>query len=38
MTIEHKWYALTAKWILVQELRIHTIQFTDNMKLKKSED
>jgi hypothetical protein len=35
---EHTWYAFTHKWILAQKLRISKIQFTDHMKLKKSED
>ena len=38
VTKEHTWYALTNKWILVQKLRIHSIQFSDHMKLKKKED
>jgi hypothetical protein len=38
ITKEHTWYALTDKWILVQKLRIHKIQFTKHMKLKKKED
>ena len=37
-TKEHKWYALTEKWILSQKLRIPKIQFTDYMKPKKKED
>ena len=37
-TKEHKWYALSDKWILSQKLEITNIQFTDHMKLKKKED
>jgi hypothetical protein len=35
---EHTWYALTNKWVLVQKLRIHKIQFIEHMKLKNKED
>jgi hypothetical protein len=34
---EHKWYALTDKWILAQKLRIPRIQFAKHMKFKKKE-
>jgi len=32
------WYALTDKWILVQEFELPKIQSTDHMKLKKKDD
>ena len=38
VTEEHKWYALTDKWILAQKIGIFTIQPTDHMKLKEEED
>jgi hypothetical protein len=38
ITKEHTWYAFTDKWILAQKFRIHKIQFTDYMKLKKKEN
>ena len=38
VTKEHTWYVFTGKWILVQRLRIPTMQLTDHMKLKKKED
>ena len=37
-TKEHTRYALTDKWILVQNLRIPKVQFAKHMKLKKKED
>ena len=37
-TQSQKWYALTDKWILAQNLGISKIQFKDCMKLKKKED
>ena len=37
ITREHAWYALTGKWILVQNPGIPNIQFTNQMKLKKKE-
>ena len=38
VTKEHTRYALTDKWILVQNLRIPKVQFAKHMKLKKKED
>jgi hypothetical protein len=38
ITKEHPWYILSDKWILVQKLGIPMIQFTDQYKLKKTED
>ena len=38
ITKEHTWYALTNKWILTPKLRIPTIQFIEQKKLKKKED
>ena len=34
---EHKWYALTDKWILSQKLRIPKIQFAKYKKIKKED-
>jgi hypothetical protein len=35
---EHRWYALTDKWILAEKHGIPKIQFIDHMKLKMKED
>ena len=38
ITKEHTWYAPTDKWILVQNLGIPKIKFTDHMNLKKKDN
>jgi hypothetical protein len=37
-TKENTWYVLTDKWIIVQKLVIHKLQFIHHMKLKNKED
>jgi hypothetical protein len=34
ITREHRWYALTDKWILAEKLRIPKIHFSKHMKFK----
>ena len=36
--VTQSWYTLTAKWMLVQKLKINKLQFTQHRKLKKKEN